>query len=248
MTKVLIAALIVLLPIIFQQGCSAPLATKSATLSSSAGNGQTSYSPKCSTPAGVSGTPKTIEDVVNLINALPKPVTLSCFLESLARPIYANASNSTTSTQPAFSTRSPRIFILIDNLTIAIVPEGPGSDQIELSVMTGSLSLKGEIAFPVTANLSPTAAYDRIRFGTGTSCQTCHGVEYQAFQITGTEAFLSNALRPKPATKVSLPFLMNESLNCSAFAEPKRCEILRGIFLPGSVTEKDLPANLPTLF
>lgn len=242
MVRILVVSVIALLPLLLEQACSpAPKSTTAASDVTGASSG-------CSTPPGFSGTPKTIEEAISQINALPKPVTVSCFLQSLKRPLYANATNSTTSAQPAFDTHSPRIFILMDALTISVVPEGVGSDVMEFSLATGTVSLKGELAFPVTANIPVTTAYDRIRFGSGTVCQFCHLNEVRAMDMPSTFAFRSNAVRPKPTTKVDMNYLKNESIICNPATEAKRCDILKGFFGHGDIIEKDFPSNLPTLF
>lgn len=224
------------------QGCSDRSLKTSHTSSAQGGS--------CSTPSGFSGSPKSIEEAIAMINALPKPVSVACFLQSLKRPLNVNLTNSVTSAQPAFNTRSPRVFILMDAVTISVVPEGVGSEVVEFSVasLPNPTSLKGELAFPVTANLAPTAAYDRIRFGGGTVCQFCHANEGKALDFPQTEAFRSNALQPRPASKVDLESLRAEWMTCDAVSEPKRCEILKGLFDHGTVQPKDFPANYPTLF
>ena len=67
--------------------------------------------PRCVAPEGVSTAPQTIAEVVTLLNALPKPLNLPCFVASLARPLSLHAVNSPFSAQPAQGRRSPRIFI-----------------------------------------------------------------------------------------------------------------------------------------
>src|SRR4051794_26926429 len=72
---------------------------------------------RCVAPAGTTSSPQTIADVVELLNAMPKPVSLPCFLSTLARPLEVHATLSVTSAQPAVGKRSPRIFIFLDGLT-----------------------------------------------------------------------------------------------------------------------------------
>src|SRR5689334_21320856 len=61
---------------------------------------------RCRPPSGVSGTPRTIFEVAALANALPHPLSLTCFLESLDRPLALHAAVSTISLQPAPAARS----------------------------------------------------------------------------------------------------------------------------------------------
>ena len=42
---------------------------------------------RCRPPAGVSGYPKTTQAALDLLNALPKPTSVACFVESLDRPL-----------------------------------------------------------------------------------------------------------------------------------------------------------------
>lgn len=214
---------------------------------SSKGSASTRSLGACATPPGFSGSPQTIEQALELINALPRPVTVACFLESLKRPLGVNLTNSITSAQPAFSNRSPRIFILIGPLTISVVPEGVGSEVVEFSEMDANFnSLKGEIGFPVTDTLSPSAAYDKVKFGTGTACRFCHTGEFRDLSITSGEAYRSVALQPRALSVISLESLRAEWAVCDAAAEPKRCEILRGLFGYGDVVTKRFPPNLFT--
>lgn len=236
------ASLTILLLMNFSQGCS-----KSRNKISASSTAASLPRSACATPTGFSGSPKTIEEAIGMINALPKPVTVGCFLESLKRPLGITMTSSVTSAQPSNSLRSPRVFILGDPLTISIVPDGVGSEVIEFGVMVGDSSLKGELAFPVTEKLLPSAAYDRIRFGSGTVCQVCHRNETRALDIQQAEAFRSGAIRPKPETKVALEAMKLEWLSCDKIAEPKRCEILRGLFDHGEVRDKEFPSELPTI-
>ena len=67
----------------------------------------------CRAPSSVSNAPQSIAETVTLINALPKPLTLPCFLESLARPLEMSATFSVVSAQPAVGHRSPRVFLFL---------------------------------------------------------------------------------------------------------------------------------------
>src|SRR5450432_198125 len=77
-----------------------------------AGAGGAQYrepSPQCRAPAGVSNNPQSIAETITLLNALPKPLSIPCFLESLARPIPVLATFGVLSAQPAVGVRSPRV-------------------------------------------------------------------------------------------------------------------------------------------
>jgi len=203
----------------------------------------------CQAPAGVSSSPKTIAEAVSLINALPKPVSVSCFVASLARPLKVTLTSNGVSAQPAVGTRSPRIFIVNDKLIMSIVPEGPGQDLVEFSYMvSATASIKAELEFPVVDAVSPQAPYERIRLGEGTTCMACHGSETKAPDIDYANAFISKAIQPQRSTLVSLGSFRSELDTCSSFLEPKRCEMLAALLEKGEVQSYDFPASMPYFF
>jgi len=71
---------------------------------------------------------KTIDDAVRLANALPKPLTVDCFVANIKKPLKVFAVDNPFSAQPSFGVNSPRIFIISNNLTISVVPDGAGKD------------------------------------------------------------------------------------------------------------------------
>jgi hypothetical protein len=188
------------------------------------------------------GSPRTVLEVVDRVNALPRPVTLSCFIESLARPLEINATESILSAQPAVGQRSPRAFIFADPLIMSIAFDGEGSSLLELGEVRsgGSRSLKAEIEFPVTAELSREAPFERVLFlETITSCGVCHDDEEPAPDVTFTLAFESRALRPVPEERVSLDFLMQERESCDSGREPARA---------GTVVDREFAATMGTFY
>lgn len=220
-------------------GCSKPMNVELSSESSA----------RCQPGAGASGSPKNIEEAVALINSLPKPVTVDCFLESLDRPLKVSLTNSEASAQPAAGTRSPRVFIFIDQLLISVVPAGLGSKMVEFSLLTAAdKSIKGELPFPVQQELELKAPYEHIRYGSGTICASCHGVEQQAPQITFTQAFISKAVQPSWTSRVGLTDFRKEYTYCDFKKEPERCKIIRSIFGFGEVKNQDFPAAMPVAF
>jgi hypothetical protein len=202
---------------------------------------------RCTPPAGVSGSPETIEDAVDLINALPKPVSVSCFVQALDRPLKVYATNSVFSRQPAVGDRSPRIFIFSNQLLISIAADGQGSSLVEFGQLTSDqTSIKGELQLPVTQNLVGTEPFDRIRLHNGTSCSACHSGESLSNLITVTDAFESRAIKPSLSTQVDLAQLKNEYLDCNASAEPIRCSILKAVFGFGAVQFQPFPDAMRT--
>lgn len=205
---------------------------------------------KCRPPAGSNGSPQTIEEAVTLLNALPKPTSAACFVQSLDRPLTAYASNSTFSAQPALSTKSPRVFLKVNRLWISVVVDGAGSYLIEFSYLEPDdiRSIKGEVATPITEALVPSAPYDRVRYGSGTGCGLCHYGEELSPSVSFTQAFASTAFRPRPETRVNLDLLRREREACDWALEQHRCEMLSAVFDGGSVIEEPFPSSMPTFY
>ncbi len=203
----------------------------------------------CRAPAGTSAAPTTIAETVTLINALPKPLSLPCFLESLDRPLQMHASLSLFSAQPSNGTRSPRIFLFRDPLVMSIVPEGDGAALLEFGEQRPNLrSLKAEIEFPVASELAPSAPFDGLLFNAQlTTCGGCHADEQQESELSGVRAFASIALRPHASDRVSVQSLGKELEICDHAREPLRCAMLDALLGWGQVTERDFPADMATL-
>jgi len=204
--------------------------------------------PDCRAPAGVSDAPRTVAETVTLINALPKPLSLPCFLESLARPLQLQASISLFSAQPSKGQRTPRIFLFRDPLVMSIVPDGDGSELLEFGEQRPSLrSLKAEIAFPVSAPLEPSAPYEGLMFNPQlTTCGGCHANEQQESELSGARTFVSVALRPRQVDRVSVLSLGHELEICDRAQEPLRCAMLDALLGWGQVTEREFPAEMAT--
>lgn len=202
----------------------------------------------CAPPAGVSGSPTSVEDVVTLLNALPKPVSLPCFIESLDRPLRAYASQSSASAQPSTGPNNPRFFLFNGPLIMAVTTDGPGADLLEMSVVKpgNTMSLKAELQFPIMGPVSAAAPYDRVRSGGGTSCRLCHTTESVDSSIGFTVAYQSSAFRALPATEVPLDSVRNQYDTCNPLAEPDRCELLKMIFAVGPIVRQDFPTGMPT--
>jgi len=198
----------------------------------------------------MNGSPRTIEDATALLNALPKPTSVACFVESLDRPLTAYATSSTFSAQPAFSAKSPRVFIKIDRLWLSVVMDGESSYLLELSYLQPDeqRSVKGEVQMPLNDALQPSAPYDRIRYGSGTGCGLCHYGEEQVSSVSFTQAFASIAFRPRPDTRVALDSLLAERQRCDFTKEPHRCGMLSALFDGGPVVEEVFPVSMPTFF
>lgn len=228
------------------------LATTIAASSSgctSDGAGKADAGTRCVAPSGAPTSPQTIADVIALVNALPSPVTLPCFVQALARPLPIHATVSTISAQPSVGARSPRIFMFWDGLRASIVPAGAGAPLLELGeIRPESRSLKAEIQFPVTTPLDPVIPYDRILFTPEvTRCGFCHQAEESDPDVTFATAFTSVALRPLDSYAVSVASLASELAMCDPTAESDRCAMLQALFDQATPVEHPFPANLPTI-
>jgi len=199
---------------------------------------------RCAAPTGTTATPHSVQDVVDLVNALPKPVSLACVLETLQRPLKMHATRSTISAQPAVGRRSPRIFIFSDGLVLSVVPAGMGSALLELGeVRTELRTLKAELEFPVRDTLQRDAPFERILYQEGrTTCAFCHAAEVADDRTSFTGAFVSQALRPAlHSDRVSVAELSAEVTPCDEAAEPERCAMLKSLFSQGMPIDTEFP-------
>ncbi len=200
---------------------------------------------------GLDGSPGTIEEAVALLNALPKPTSVACFVEALDRPLGITATSSVFSAQPALSFASPRVFIKRGLLWVSIVIDGESSYLMEFGYRPSEsdmTSVKGELAFPLEHPVDLGAPYERVRSGSGTICGLCHANEQPASGLPFAEAFISNALRPRPETHVTIGALRVQHAACDARVSPHRCEMLAALFDGGEVVEEPFPAAMPTFF
>lgn len=203
---------------------------------------------RCVAPEGVSASPRTIDEVVTLINALPSPVTVPCFLEALDRPLRVEATISRFSAQPAYGERSPRMFLFIGDLVLSVVPDGTGAPLLEMAeYVEDAVSRKAELHLPIETPVSRAAPYEQVRFEGGTTCGGCHGGEERDEAIDFADAFVSRALRPRDSDLVELDRVRSEWLACSAEEEPERCAMLEAIFGHGTVLHRSFPDSVPTL-
>lgn len=197
----------------------------------------------------ISTDPRTIEAAVALINALPKPLSLACFVESLDRPLRINATSSNFSAQPAVGERSPRLFLMRDPLVLSIALEGSGSTLLEFGeFVSETQSLKGELEFPIQDTVAPAAPFDHVVFqeDRSTRCGFCHTIEQPYEAIPG--AFVSNAFRPAYWTVVELSSVELEWQMCDPDVEPARCSLLDSVFSRGAVEHEAFPEDLAAFF
>ncbi len=196
----------------------------------------------CALPDRVSGTPQTIEEALVLMNALPKPTTLACFLESLERPLSLYMTSSGASLQPSPGARSPRTFIVNGPLVMSIVFEGEAAAALELGYRTSAArSIKTEILFPLQREVAMTNLFDRVQSGTGTMCGACHAGEirtgHEAFPM---DVFESDVIVPSSLFEVELESLRAEAASCDVAAEERRCKMLDAVFGHGEVRQSEI--------
>lgn len=205
---------------------------------------------RCSAPSGAANPPRSVLEVIDLVNALPRPLTLPCFLETLPRPIEAYATRGIISAQPAAGTRSPRMFLFFDPLIMSIVPDGNGRNLLELGEQVApSRSLKAEIEFPLDAELPREAPFERLQFIPElSSCGVCHADEVLSPDIDFTEAWVSDALRPAPFERVEIVSVAEEARLCDPELEAERCAMLDALFGGGDVVERAFPEEMPTFY
>jgi hypothetical protein len=185
---------------------------------------------------------------VALANALPKPLTLPCYLEALARPLPLHATLSQFSAQPAQGVRSPRIFVYFEPLMMTVVPAGIGQHLLEFGEQRAEFrSLKGELGFPLEGEVMPGSVYEQTLFSdTLTACAFCHASEELDASVPGGHAFVSQSLRPRDGQRVSLDSLRTELEACDAEVEPERCAMLDSLFGWGETVDWEFPIEMAT--
>lgn len=189
----------------------------------------------------------TIAAVVERAGALPKPVSVACFVASLARPLAVVATTSAASAQPAASAKSPRVFIVTPGLVLSVVPEGAAASMLELGeFVAATRTLKGELAFPVTGALAADAPFAHLAQPNGTTpCGVCHRAE--SAHPTVARGYVSAAYRPNSGGDVKLAALSAEHDACVASGDASsRCALFHALFDFGVVREGSFSASLDT--
>lgn len=190
----------------------------------------------CIAAAGL-GRPQHISEVVTLINALPMPVTLTCVLEALDRPLTVAAATSPFSAQPTEDVESPRLFVLSGELVMSLVTIGEAAHSLEFGeYVEPGRTLKGEIVFPVETALAQDAPYAGALLGSFTRCGTCHGDERFAGMVGDVPSYTSSALAPEPHRVVPVGFVEQHARDCQDEDDPsERCALLGAVFGHGDV-------------
>ena len=172
------------------------------------------------------------------MNALPKPTTLACFIESIPRPLEVYLTSSKFSAQPAASEESPRIFVINEPLFLGFVPEGAAEGLLELGWRTSpDRAIRAEIVFPLRERVRADEVIDHIALTERNSfCGNCHFGESPAYDsFLGDGALESDVNEPNPAYEVDLEWLRARAADCGETSE--RCQVLRAVFDHGTVLD-----------
>lgn len=204
-----------------------------------------SQSMACDQVADELRTPNSIADTINLINALPKPTSITCFLKSLKKPLKIMAVNNGFSAQPADGNQSPRIFIVNTQLALSVAPAGSGKYLLELSEPSSSTkSFKGELSFPIMQTLDPllvfTTTADPQSPG-NSRCILCHRNEVKIRYGNIGFAFNSEIVRPNELQRVFSLYLRNQAYMCNPATDKYRCDMLNAIFMTGEGADAEFP-------
>jgi hypothetical protein len=197
----------------------------------------------CRPALGVSGSPQNISEAIVLMNTLPKPTSLACFLEALDRPLTLYMTSSGQSLQPSPGPRSPRTFVLRGTFEMSIVLEGPVSHTLELGFRpVPDRSIKAEILFPLTRDVSEATLFSRVQQTPRTTiCGACHvGEEHKDFPGFPAGVFESDVIDPYEMFEVEIDSMRTQVGSCDKAAEPDRCALLSGLFDHGDVIQGSL--------
>lgn len=182
--------------------------------------------------------PQSISDTLTLLNALPKPTNLDCFITALQPPLQVFAVNSTSSAQPAQGIASPRIFILKNKLSLSVVPDGLGKTLLELGEESSGKSFKAEIRFPVDASITIDQVTQYLSNGTSTSsCSGCHLGEAKVPYANSNGLFFSNIFRPDESLRVSQSYMKIKAETCDSDTNTYRCTMLKAIYINGQAVD-----------
>lgn len=215
-------------------GPTGPLETDNySSLSQGSGN--------CALAPAELRSPTSIDQVTQLINALPKPLSVPCLIENLPVPLKVYAVDGARSAQPSAGADSPRIFIMRGNLVLSVVPAGSGRNLLEYGQFINDReSVKAELTFPINQTIQAAAPYNEISANRGTTCRGCHTSE-RAISGYGGNAFVSLVIRPDSSKRQAATRLRSLAVQCNKATDPYRCEMLSAIYLTGQAQDAELP-------
>jgi hypothetical protein len=214
-----------------------------SSMKASSSSGEFSASLCPIAPAGMNHL-ETIDDTIALINSLPKPLTLDCFIENLEKPLSVHAVNNANSAQPAVNAHNPRILILKDPLILTVIPAGAGRQLLEMGeIVSASQSVKAELEFPIVGEIVSEDAFSRMAatVGGGSDCRFCHAGESAAGAGFPTNAFKNDIVRPSEAVRITSSVLRREATSCDPSVDAYRCAILKAVFIDGAAFDGVFP-------
>ena len=176
--------------------------------------------------------PQTIEDVVNILNGMPKPVSLEYFISSITADASIQSSTSTFSAQPATSSLIPRVFLQVnDVLMLSVVP---GADTLEIGeTVQFGYSKKSDIQFPIEEGEEVDAF--EIIYGSGDAANnTCGRVCHRPLRDAqgNPVPFVSTIIEPRGFENLEDGKLFEIAQGCSD--DSKACEMFRALFYKGA--------------
>jgi hypothetical protein len=140
--------------------------------------------------------------------------------------------------QPAEGDGNARTFVLRGPLELAVVLDGSASNTLEIGFRsTPTRTIKTEILFPVTLDLSPDTLFNRVMVGpNSTECSACHTNEKKV-DLTGfpNGAWESDVNDPYDVFNVTVDALQSENTSCDSSASPTRCTMLAALLNHGPV-------------
>lgn len=187
--------------------------------------------------------PHSVDDVIARLNALPRPVSVACFVASLPRPVSVVGTTSRFSAQPAGGPEDPRLFLFTAGTLMSVVPGGEGKDLLEVGeFVTTSRTLKAEFKLPLDHEVTRDDAYAHLDYApTVSSCGLCHAQEepHPAHRV----ARVSVALRPPARSLVPLERLRALAAACDVDTERDRCLRWQAVFGFGEVVGNTFPSS-----
>ena len=191
-----------------------------------------------------------IAKFVDYLNSLPKPLTASCLLHYLPKPLLVDATSDEVSAQPAVGRQNPRLFFKVGKLYISIALTNTGSQRLEISeIVSETRAVKAEIGFPRNNQLAESQPYQRARLNErGTTCSICHSGETEAGEGFPLGAFESDMVRPIPRLDVTLNDLKRLAQSCTVqdLGGKLRCEILDIITAENAAIPYEFSTVIPT--
>jgi len=207
---------------------------------------------QCSAPAGFGISD--VQSVVDWLNAMPKPVTLPCFIASLPRPLNLQPAFSEFSAQSSPDLHNPRVFLFFDKLILTVAIDQDFAEAphplLEMSYLLDEQNLittKAELKFPILDSLLPATPYTGLSFNDRISqCSFCHPDESVFSRLNDIPIYQSAML--KPTHPLPINQLYQERSTCGADENLHRCAMLSSIVDHGELILSQFPARARTIF